>query len=71
MNLFQVVELIKEVPGCNLKKGDRGVIVEIFNSPYLAYEVEFVDQNGRTIEEIALTPDFIRLCSETRGDVMD
>jgi hypothetical protein len=31
-------------------QGCRGTILMIFNSPSLAYEVEFVDEEGRTLE---------------------
>ena len=43
----------------NLSKGMQGVIVAIFEQPEIAYEVEFCDENGETVTEIALKPEFL------------
>lgn len=59
MNLHDVVVLKVDLPQDNLKKGMRGVVVAMFDRPEVAYEVEFCDDNGATIAEVALTPDLV------------
>ena len=58
-DLLDTIVLTKDVPEEGLKAGMKGAIVHIFNEPHLAYEVEFADDQGRTIAELALTPDQI------------
>ena len=50
-----------DLPAHGLLKGMRGTILIVYNDPELAYEVEFCDKDGRTIEQLALTPDQIAL----------
>lgn len=50
------VQLIDEIPSESLAKGAIGVIVEEFSEPEEAYEVEFCDEDGVTIAQIALRP---------------
>ncbi|MEW9898393.1 DUF4926 domain-containing protein [Chitinivorax sp. PXF-14] len=53
-----------EIPSESLAKGAIGVIVEEFSEPEEAYEVEFCDEDGVTIAQIALRPNqFTWLCS--------
>lgn len=59
MNLHDVVTLKEDMPTLGLLKGAKGVIVSIFDNPTQAYEVEFCDNDGRTICEVALTPEQI------------
>jgi len=40
--------------------GDLGTIVEIYTSPQLAYEVEFVNPDGTTRALLTLSPDQVR-----------
>jgi hypothetical protein len=49
-------QLIDEIPSESLAKGAIGVIVEEFSEPEEAYEVEFCDEDGVTIAQIALRP---------------
>ncbi|SCL30890.1 protein of unknown function [Micromonospora rhizosphaerae] len=60
MNLYDVVELISDVPEENLPAGSIGTIVHIFTAPEQAYEVEFADSEGRTLATVALKPDDVR-----------
>lgn len=53
-SLFDVVTLVKDIPELNLKVGMIGAIVNIYTDPREAYEVEFCDEYGRTIEMLAL-----------------
>ena len=55
------VSLTQDLPEFGIKKGMLGTIVHIYTRPELAYEVEFCDANGRTVEQLALTPDQIAL----------
>lgn len=58
--LHEVVRLRSDVPEDGLRAGAVGVVVEVFDQPYVAYEVEFVDDKGRTIAQRALRPSEIR-----------
>jgi hypothetical protein len=60
MNLYDVVELARDLPEEGLKAGSVGTIVHIFTRPEQAYEVEFSDDEGRTVASLALTPDAVR-----------
>ena len=55
-----VVELAVDMPEEGLVAGSIGTIVHVFQVPNLAYEVEFADQNGKTIAQVPLRPDQIR-----------
>jgi Domain of unknown function (DUF4926) len=52
--LFDVVELLVDLPDKNLQAGARGAIVEEFNNQY---EVEFVNSEGETFALCTLTPE--------------
>jgi len=56
---FDVVTLKVDVPEENLYRGMKGVVIDIYEKPEKAYEVEFCDSEGRTISQIALLPDQI------------
>ncbi|PRY00085.1 uncharacterized protein DUF4926 [Pontibacter ummariensis] len=45
---FERVILTEDIPGTELKKGDVGVVVEIYNGGE-GYEVEFFALNGDTV----------------------
>ncbi|SBT66794.1 protein of unknown function (DUF4926) [Micromonospora sediminicola] len=60
MELYDLVELRHAIPEENLPAGAVGTIVHVFHRPELAYEVEFTDEEGRTLSSVALTPDEIR-----------
>ena len=54
MEINDVVILKIDLPEENLIKGMRGTIVAVFNRPEVAYEVEFCDEDGKTLAEVAL-----------------
>ena len=56
-SLFDVVVLGVDIPHAGLTRGMTGAVIEVFRSPTLAYEVEFCDQQGRTIGSLALAPE--------------
>lgn len=57
--VFEVVVLAEDLPEEGLTKGMLGAIVLIHEKPYLAYMVEFVDDQGRTIAMPDLLPEQI------------
>lgn len=54
---FEAVVLAEDLPNEGLTKGMVGAIVFIHEKPYLAYMVEFVDGEGRTIAMPDLLPE--------------
>ncbi|MCS2154779.1 DUF4926 domain-containing protein [Scandinavium goeteborgense] len=56
---FEVVVLAEDLPDVGLTKGMVGAIVLIHEKPNLAYMVEFVDDQGRTIAMPSLLPEQI------------
>lgn len=60
MNVYQVVELAVDLPHERLRAGIVGTIVDDYpDSP--EYEVEFADDQGRTVALTALRADQLRL----------
>ena len=57
MHLFDVVALVHDLPEYGLKAGAEGTIIEIYERPEPAYEVEFSDDDGATIATVALPAD--------------
>ena len=58
--LFDVVALTADLPEETLLSGQVGTIVEIYNDGE-AYEVEFVDGEGRTYSLLTLRPEQLML----------
>ena len=50
--MFKEFEVVRAAGNLTeiVTKGCRGTILMIYNNPSLAYEVEFVDGNGQTLE---------------------
>jgi hypothetical protein len=61
-----VVVLRRDLPEHGLVRGTKGTVVSVFEHPSLAYEIEFCDDAGRSIVQVALRPD--DLDAGTRGD---
>ena len=61
MKILDLVRLLRDIPLRNLKRGMTGTIVEVFNKQNRAYEVEFSDENGVTVAQLALQPSEIEL----------
>jgi hypothetical protein len=51
------------LPEHEVLAGDLGAIVEIYTTPHLAYEVEFVNPDGSTRALLTLAPDQVRCLS--------
>jgi hypothetical protein len=52
----EIIRLLVDLPEHGLKKGEIGVIVVAFDRPNEAYEVEFVDKDGKTKVQTVLLP---------------
>lgn len=63
LNEYAVVVATKDLSK-GVKYGCVGTIVMVYDSPSLAYEVEFFDNNGDTIELLTVEPADIRLKSK-------
>ena len=57
--LYKEVMLKEDVSGQGLKAGMRGFVFHIFDKPNRAYEVEFCNEDGETIAQLALLPEQI------------
>ena len=64
---FEIVELTHDIPEHKLKKGESGTIVEIYKGGK-AYEVEFVNEGGKTLALLTLTSD--EISSVRENDVL-
>ena len=56
LKLFDVVALTEDIPEEKLREGSVGTIVEVYNEGE-AFEVEFVDPQGRTYALLTLRPE--------------
>ena len=65
-DLFDVVELTVDIPERGLRAGIQGTIVERHLND--AYEVEFTDEQGETMDFLALYPNqfIVVWCAGTR-----
>lgn len=55
IKLLDVVALIEDIPDEGLRRGDVGTVVEVFDDGG-AFEVEFCNHDGETINMVALDP---------------
>ena len=53
-NEFEVVEVAKNLPEYKLRSGQVGTVVEIYENPSRAYEVEFCNSEGETLVSVTL-----------------
>ena len=53
INELEIVTLTHDVAEYNLKRGDRGTVVHCYGDGK-AYEVEFINNDGRTIALLTL-----------------
>jgi hypothetical protein len=54
--LGDTVNLLQALPDDDLPAGAAGVVVAELTQPEEAYEVEFCDETGATVAEVALRP---------------
>ena len=53
LNINDVIKVLKDIQE-NIRAGDVGTVVHIFDVTPPVYEIEFTDDQGRTIEMIPL-----------------
>jgi hypothetical protein len=60
---YDVVRLKTDISSENLKAGARGTILLVYDEPALprAYEIEFLDSEGKTVAILTLTEEVIEL----------
>ncbi len=63
LNLLETVISTANFPEHGVLAGDLGTIVEIYTTPTLAYEVEFVNPDGSTRALLTLAPSQVRRLS--------
>jgi hypothetical protein len=61
LSLHQVVRVTKDVPEEKVKKGMVGAVVEVFEVPRRAFEVEFTDAEGGTVLLATLTEEALEV----------
>ncbi len=54
-DLFDVIELLVDLPAYNLRVGDRGTVVDCY--PDNTVEVEFVTEEGKTLASCSISPE--------------
>ena len=64
-----VVTLRTDLSGEGLSRGQRGTVVLEFTEPFVAYETEFSDADGRTVAQLALTPEQMEAVDAPRASV--
>lgn len=62
MKLFDLVLLKEDLPNEGLRKGTVGTVVALFDTPEVAYEVEFANDRGETLCEVALRASQLEEC---------
>jgi hypothetical protein len=65
LNLLETVIAAADLPDHQVLAGDLGTIVEVYATPDLAYEVEFVNPDGSTRALLTLAPNQVRRLSPT------
>lgn len=60
IKLFDTIALLEDLPEENLWRGQVGAVVEVYKDAG-AFEVEFVDRNGKTYGLVTLPRDQIML----------
>ena len=69
---LQVVELLEDLPEYDVAKGEIGTVVEVFDNPSEAYDLEFVAESGRSSKfAYSVRPTQIRSVSERDKEVRD
>lgn len=59
LNKYDVVQLKIDLPEYHLKMGMQGVVLLILDKMEEIYEVEFCNNNGETIVELALAIEYL------------
>lgn len=54
--MYDTVIVLNNYLNEGVLKGESGAIVEVYTQPYEAYEVEFLDEEGKTKAILVLQP---------------
>jgi len=46
VNVLSTVELLEDMPEFNVRRGERGVVLDAYSEPEESYDLEFVDNHG-------------------------
>jgi len=69
---LDVVEVLEDLPEYDIKKGEIGVVVEAFDNPDEAYDLEFVDESGTSSRfAYSVKPSQIRSADETAREAFE
>ena len=60
-SIFDVVVLTEDIPEEGLRAGMKGAIIEVYSQPVERYEIEFCDEQGRTVSQLALSSNQFQL----------
>ncbi len=58
--ILDVIHTRDAIPEHGLPAGAVGTVLEVFDKPTRAYEVEFANEDGETIAMVTLTPAQVR-----------
>ncbi len=61
--LLETIIVTEDLLEHQVLAGDLGTVVEVYESPELAYEVEFVNPDGSTRALLTVRPDQVRTLS--------
>lgn len=61
--LHDVVRVREDLPDLDLRAGALGTVVMVFSEPAAAFEVEFADDEGRTLATHALLPEQVEVAA--------
>lgn len=65
IEMHQVVRVIRDAPEQGVAKGMVGAVLQVFEFPERAYEVEFVDSEGRTVIQATLTEEDLEVVGKS------
>jgi len=66
--MHQTVRVTREIPDQGVAKGMIGAVIEVFDAPEPAYEVEFVDAEGRTVLQATLAEQDLEIIGDGGPD---
>ena len=61
------VRVSRDVPEQKVTRGMVGTVLTVFETPTLAYEIEFVGENGETVVQATLTAEVVMALEEGRA----
>src|SRR4051812_22438768 len=68
---LDVVELSEDLPEFGLKKGEIGAVIVAFDNPGEAYDLEFVDESGKSRFAYAVKPNQIITIDELAKEAFE